>query len=264
MNPSLLSLNEVQQAFQSAVMHLERLTPDFIIDTAQASSSERFKVYTDAYRLRLIEALRADYKTLEEYLGEEDFDKLARAYIDVIPSNQFSIRWFGRHLPAFLVNRPPYKDQQIVNELSIFEWALSEAFDAPESPSADYHQLASIDGNDWPSLSLIFHPSLRRIDLKSNAAQLWQASSLKTPFPEFTTVSKPVAWIVWRQNLKVLFRSISNEEAFALDSFRQKLCFAEVCTGLTEYLNSEEVVMKAASFLKTWLRDGLISDVEVT
>jgi hypothetical protein len=36
-----------------------------------------------------------------------------------------------------------------------------------------------------------------------------------------------------------------------------------VCTGLCEWLDEEQVVMKAAGFLQAWLRDGWIADVEV-
>ena len=257
------ALADLQQAFQSAVLQLRETTPDFIIDTAKASSAERFEIYTEAYRLRLIEALSADYPALKDWLGDEGFDAMGRTYIDTSPSDQFSIRWFGRHLPRFLAETPPYAEQPAAKDLAIFEWALSEAFDAPESALTDYQQLAAIEPAYWPSLKLCFHPSLRRIDLNCNAPQVWQASNHKEPLPAFTANSESQTWIVWRQQLKLLFRSLSAQEAFTLDAFMQGQCFAEVCEGLCEWLDEEQVVMKAAGFLQTWLRDGWIADVEV-
>lgn len=263
MNTINQSLADTQQAFQSAILLLQKATPDFIIDTTQASADERFKVYADAYRLRLIEALSADFPALKDCLGDEDFDVLGRTYIDASPSDQFSVRWFGRHLPHFLAETMPYTEQPGLKELAIFEWALSEAFDAAESALADYPQLAAIDPTHWPLLKLHFHPSLRRVNLNCNAPQVWQAANQDEPLPQFTLHPEPQAWVVWRQELKLLFRSLSVQEAFALDAFMQRQSFAEICTGLSEWLDADQVVMKAATYLQTWLRDGWVADVEV-
>lgn len=253
------NLADLQQAFQSAVLDLSVTTPDFIINTKTASSNNRFKVYTDAYRLRLVDAMKSDYPALNEYLGEVAFDVLGRAYIDVSPSDQFSVRWFGRHLPNFLETTLPYKGRHFLKELAIFEWALSEAFDAPESNSVDYKCLATIEPTVWPSLQIQFHPSLRRINLHWNAPQVWQASNQKKSLPLCEMNSTIQAWIIWRQNLKVLFRSLNMPQAFALDTFMQGHCFSEVCTGLTQWMDEEQVVINAAGYLNAWLHDGWIA-----
>lgn len=263
MNMITLSLADTQQAFQSAVLLLQKVTPDFINGTTQASAAERFKVYTDAYRLRLIEALAADFPALKNCLGDEGFNTFGRAYIDASPSDQFSVRWFGRHLAQFLAETIPYSEQPGLKELAIFEWALSEAFDAAESNLVDYPQLAEIDPRYWPSLKLHFHPSLRRIDLCGNATQVWQASNQNAPLPPFLLHPEPQAWVVWRQELKLLFRSLSVQEAFALDAFMQGQHFAQICNGLKAWLDEKQVVMQAATYLQTWLRDGWIAEIEV-
>ncbi|MDP2394719.1 MAG: hypothetical protein Q8M21_15830, partial [Methylococcaceae bacterium] len=68
----------------------------------------------------------------------------------------------------------------------------------------------------------------------------------------------------WRQQLKLLFRSLSVQEAFAIDAFLQGQSFADVCAGLVEWLDEEQVVLNAAGFLQTWLRDGWIADVDTS
>ena len=263
MNMITLSLADTQQAFQSAVLLLHKTTPDFIIDTTQASAAERFKVYTDAYRLRLIEALGADFPVLKSCLGNDGFDALGRAYIDTSPSDQFSVRWFGRHLPQFLAETMPYIKQPGLKDLATFEWTLSEAFDAAESNLVDYSQLAEIDPRYWSSLKLHFHPSLRRISLNGNAPQVWLASNKNQLLPQFILYPEPKVWIIWRQELKLLFRSLSMPEAFFLDAFMQGQPLAEICNGLKESLDEKQVVMQAAACLQTWLRDGWIADMAV-
>jgi Putative DNA-binding domain len=263
MNTADYNLADLQQAFQSAILQLSITTPGFIIDTNKASSAERFKVYADAYRLRLVDALIADYPTLKKYLGEERFKALGRAYIDASPSDQFSVRWFGRHMPRFLAETQSYAEQSFLKELAIFEWALSEAFDAAESILMDYKCLAAIEQTAWPLLQIQFHPSIRRINLHWNAPQVWQAANQQES-PPFSLVNSTLqAWIVWRQDLKVLFRSLTTPEAFAVDAFIQGQCFEEVCTGLSLWMNEEQVVTNAAGYLQAWLRDGWIADVKL-
>ncbi|MDO9160805.1 MAG: DNA-binding domain-containing protein [Methylococcaceae bacterium] len=264
MTSTILSLTDLQQAFQTAVLHLQDTPPEFVVDTDQASSAERFTVYTEAYRLRLIEALSADYPGLKSLLGAEDFDAMGRAYIDASPSDQFSIRWFGRHLPVFLTETMPYAEQPGIAELAFFEWALSEAFDAPDNAVIDYSRLAAVEPSAWPLLKLKLHPSLRRVDLHYNAPQIWQAANQQEPLPAFIKTTEAQAWIIWRQQLKLLFRSLSVQEAFAIDAFLQGQSFADVCAGLVEWLDEEQVVLNAAGFLQTWLRDGWIADVDTS
>ena len=254
----------MQQEFQKGVLDRQHTPPTFIVDTPDVSAAERFNVYTDAYRLRLIEALSADYPALKDCLGEKGFDTMGNAYVEASPSDQFSIRWFGRYLPRFLAETSPFIEQPDLKELASFEWALSEAFDSPESTPVGYERFIAIEPSKWPSLRLHFHPSLRLIDFNFNVPQIWQASNQKEPLPAFAVNKVLQFWVVWRQELKVLFRSLPAQEFFALETFMQGQCFAEVCEGLCEWLEEEQVATNAAGFLQAWVRDGWITDLEIS
>ncbi len=256
-------LAELQRAFQAAVLHPDKNPPSFIAGTGDVSAAARFRVYTEAYRLRLIEALAADYPALRDCLGDEEFGVLGRAYADAFPSDQRSIRWFGRHLPGYLRQTPPYTHRPGLAELADFEWALSEAFDAPDSAPVDHACLAALDPSLWPALRLRFQPSLRRVDLRSNAPQVWQASNRKAPLPALSEDAERRTWIVWRRDLRLLFRYMSSPQAAAFGAFRRGRCFAEACEALCEWLEDEQVALNAARFLTSWVRDGWITGVEV-
>lgn len=258
MNQSALSLAELQSAFQSAVLNLGPEAPDFVIDTEQASAAERFRVYTNAYRLRLVDALIVDFPALRDYLGDQGFDRMARAYIDASPSDQFSIRWFGRHLPGFLSEVSPYSDRPELQALADFEWLLTEVFDAPEVDVAGFEDMAAIAPERWPGLKLIFHPSLRRLDLAFNAVEAWEASNEQRELPELKKNLEVEPWLLWRNELKLLFRCLKTTEAVSLDAFMQGSTFAEVCTLLCEHMEEQEVVVSVAGYLQTWVRDGWI------
>jgi len=256
--PHVCSLIELQRAFQSALLENQSGPPPFIINAPKASAAERFGVYTEAYRLRLIEALAADYPALKEWLGEETFDQLGRTYADACPSAHFSIRWFGSRLSRFLAESAPYDSQPHVQELAAFEWALSEAFDAAEGPTATQEQLAALEPDLWPMLTLQFHPSLRCIDLSYNTPSRWQALNRKEPPPDLETCSERQTWAVWRRDLKIFFRSMPKTEAWALNAFREGRCFADVCEGLCEWVDEVQVAVTAAGYLQSWLREGWI------
>ena len=256
--PHACTLTELQRTFQAVLLQEQGEPPPFIVNAPKASAAERFGVYTEAYRLRLIEALAADYPAVKEWLGEETFDQLGRAYADACPSAHFSIRWFGRRLPRFLVETALYDSQPALQELAAFEWALSEAFDVAEGAVATQEQLAALEPGLWPALTLRFHPSLRCLDLSYNTPSRWQALNRKEVPPDLETHSERQTWIVWRRDLKIFFRSMPKTEAWALNAFRQERCFADVCEGLCEWLDQAQVATSAAGYLQAWLREGWI------
>ena len=84
-----MTLAGTQRALQ---MHIvdgdERIAA--LIDSSHAAHADyRLRVYSDAFRLRLIEALQANYPVLAKFSGEEAFARLAQEYLAVYPSRHF-------------------------------------------------------------------------------------------------------------------------------------------------------------------------------
>jgi len=68
-------------------------------------------------------------------------------------------------------------------------------------------------------------------------------------------------WVLWRSDLVVRWRSLSVDEAVALDAVRTGATFGEVCELLCEHVDPDSAGMHAASLLKRWLNDGLLAGV---
>jgi hypothetical protein len=81
--------------------------------------------------------------------------------------------------------------------------------------------------------------------------------------PEPEQTEYPVGWMVWRQGLRIYFRSLSVDQAWMLDALRDGQAFAEVCEGLTEWIDAQHVALHAAGLLKQWLEDGLIAHIRL-
>ena len=58
------------------------------------------------------------------------------------------------------------------------------------------------------------------------------------------------SWVIWRQELKTYFRSLPVDEAWAIDTAVAGGTFTEICEGLTEWIDAQNVAVHAAGLLK--------------
>ena len=251
---------ELERSFQSYVLERAVGVERVIAEDAKAGADERLAVYFDAYRLRLLEVLENDYPALRAVAGAPEFDKLGRAYIDAHPSTTPSVRWFGRKLAKFLAAS---KARPVFAELAAFEWAQGEVFDAAETAAVSLDAMARVPGDEWGGMRLEFHPAVRRADLWWNAPAIAAAVDKKKKPPKPAKGAKLQAWLLWRRDLDIRWRSLEPDEAAALDAAREGATFADVCEHLCEWINPDRAAMHAASLLKRWISDGLITAVRV-
>jgi hypothetical protein len=145
--------------------------------------------------------------------------------------------------------------------MAALEWAMSEAFDAPDSPGVGLDAMASIPPEAWPEMRMALHASVHRLDLRWNVPAIWKAIK-EEQVPEETSAGEwPRPWLVWRQDLKIFFRSLSVDEAWAIDAVRQDQTFASICEGLVEWIDAQNVALHAAGLLKRWMIDGMIVNI---
>lgn len=252
LNPAA-SLAELQRRFQAAILARDALPPEFVAAAAQETAESRFRIYWEAYRLRLAEALAVDYPALQALLGAEEFAALVSAYAEFRPPSHYSIRWAGAGLAEFLRDRPDLAD------LARFEWALGEAFDAADATPLTAEALANLPAERWPALRLSFHASLRMLVLNHNAPELWLAATEGRPLPRLAAEREARDWLVWRRGLAVYYRPLASMEAWALDAARQGAIFADWCEGLSRLpQGTPDAAGASAGYLRRWLDDGLI------
>lgn len=251
-------LRELQEAVQAYVLHRDCTVGAEVVATARVDAKTRLDIYAEAYRLRLIEALESDFPALRALLGYDAFSALAHAYIEAHPSGHYSIRYFGCHMGRYLAQSRAYQERLWLAALAEFEWALGEAFDAHDATPIGTEAIAALPPSAWPELRLGLHPSVRRLDLVWNAPATWLAVDREEPAPIPDAFPGPVSWLVWRQGLRTFFRSLSDEEAWALDAARGGQGFGAVCEGLCRWVPEAEVSGRAAGLLRQWIAEGLV------
>ncbi len=256
------ALPRTQRGFQDYLLRRDGPIVAEIEGDVRLDAAARLEIYANAYRLRLIEALDGDFVALKAHVGPERFEEIARAYLDAHPSGHFSLRYFGRHMARFLADTAPYRDDPLLAELARFDWALTDSFDAADSTVATVEDMAKIAPNRWPQLVFVPHTSVQRLNLEWNVPILWKAADRGEPLPPPEKAPYPVGWAMWRQGLQIYFRSLSVDEAFALDALLRGENFGALCEGLTEWIDAQNVALHAAGLLKQWLTDGLIKEIK--
>lgn len=256
MSSTMSTLAELQRDFQRHVMHGHERIVDAVESTPQVSAARRLGIYSEAYRLRLTDALASTLTRLQALLGEEEFAKVANEYIDLCPSTYPSIRWFGDRMPALLERS--YRHQPWIAELARWEWAVAASFDGADAEPIGVDTLGAVAPERWPSLQFEFHPSVQLMRMKTNAPLLYKALADDEPPPEGAKLDEPQPWLIWREGLTTQYRSLTVDEAAAMENVRTGGTFESLCDTLCGWHEPAGVPMQAAGMLKRWVVDQMI------
>lgn len=255
------SLADTQYALQNFLLDKQRELDDLTLETPEFSRAERLHIYHNAYRLRLIETLANDYPALQLAVGEDKFSELCTQFIAAHPSHHPSLRWLGEKLAEFLRNHPEWKAQVHLIELAEFEWAQLTVFDKTDESIATLDDLRALPPEAWMTMQLSFQQALQLMKCKTNAPKFWEFLLKDEPEVQAEFLTGPQDWLIWRENLQVVFRPLNASEAWALQTFIAGKNFAEVCEGLCEWFTEEQVPMQAAQYLQHWIRGGLVKSI---
>lgn len=254
-------LASLQDQFQKFILSNQFGINDFIVETEQVSVETRLGIYRDAYKLRLIESLTVTFPAVLAYLGTEAFEEMCSSYIDAHPSVYRSIRWYGDELAEFLKNFYD-KKYSFLAELAQFEWNMTLAFDAADRLVVQVADMAQVPGEAWADMKFNFHPSVHKLDYFWNVIPLWQTLVNDQELPELINSTTATSWVLWRApDYVIQFYSLSEEETWALNSLFQGSSFGQLCEGLCQWVPVEEVGLRAASYLKNWIQNGMVSEL---
>jgi hypothetical protein len=252
-----MTLANLQRAFQQYVLRNDESVASRIHASEEISAAARLDVYADAYRLRLVDALAANYPRLQRLLGSEEFAALAREYLTRHPSANPSVRWFGDQLADHLRDQPSFTASPWFSELARWEWAIAAAFDAPDHAPIDAGALAAVDAANWPVLQFTFHPSVQCMALSTNAPALFKALSEDAELPAPASVEAR-DWLIWRPELTPRYRSLPHDESAALRRAIGGGTFGDLCEILCEWHEPADVAVAAIRLLQQWIAEALI------
>jgi len=246
--------------FQAALLSGDTQVKQAIQGPNPAWIATRLRVYQDAYRIRLQEALSADYPRLKTWLGDNKFKCLANDYIDAYPSHYPSMRYFPQDLPQFLqthhAKHPEYAD------IAALEWALHDCLNTADSVCLSLSDLQSIDPEQWAELRVSPHPSWRLVTVHSNALDILTALSENQKAPALVyNAGHAIVISVWRKGVNSHFRHETAASAWTLQALAAGQCFGEICEGLVAYYPEPEVPGAAVAQLIDFCNAAILGTV---
>ncbi|WP_311884494.1 MULTISPECIES: DNA-binding domain-containing protein [unclassified Pseudomonas] len=219
-------------------------------------------IYQHAYKARLLEVLRNDFPTTLNWLGDDEFDRLAMAYIRQSPSAHFSLRWLGKGFEGFVREHLVPEQSAPLAELIALEWAFTLAFDAPAAEPVTIDAMAALAAEEWPELRVRAVPSSQWLECRFNSLSLWRAVKEESEFPDSMALEIPQICLIWRSQLICSYRSLDPAQATALNGLlKDGWSFSELCVELA-VTYGEGAPLQAVTWLKQWIQDGLLERLQ--
>ncbi len=257
------SLQQLQSAFARFLRSGDPAIAAAVASTPQLAAQSRLEIYSSGYKARLREAITKDFPVLRSVIGDEAFTVLCLRYIDAWPSMSFTLRDFGAHLPEFVARAADIANPRFLGELARFEWAFIEAFDAADVPSIGPAAMGDIAGQDWPAVRFEAHPSVQALAIGFNTLQIWDAVKAQQPPMRPVERTESAGALIWRRALTTVFRSTADDELMLWRRLAAGADFATLCAVLADRLPADDVPVRAATLLRGWLAEGLISSLRV-
>ncbi len=264
------TLRAQQRAFAALINAHDDPAPDApavgAVLARLSGAAPRLGVYRNAYRLRLVEALRSNYPVLQRVLGDDAFAALGQAYLATYPSREPSIRWFGDRLPDWLDARlaadPAALPHPALADLAHMEWGVCTSFDAADAEPVTHAALAALALTAWPGLRFVPHPSVRVLRLAWAVEPLWRALTDDADAATEPPDALAHDLLVWRQGLDSRYRSLEADEAQALAACLSGLRFDALCERVGEAdgpeASAEAVAARVVAWLSQWVAAGLL------
>ncbi len=261
-NPGLA---ELQARMQAAIL-ADSPAGDALALIAEPEGNtpgERLETYRSAYRIRLVSILREEFDALHAFLGDEEFDALALAYVAACPSSTPDARWYGKRFAGFALSTQPWGKHPVIGELAALQWALSGAFDAADAPVMQMDDLAAIPADAVAGLRLTFHPSAGLLERKTNACEILTALRSAAEPVAPSTIDDGSAVMVWRGDNRARYRIIEAEEAMLAREAMGGQDFSLLCEMAATMADLDTAAMRVASVLRGWIDSGVLTGVQL-
>ena len=141
---------------------IKKIVDSIIKPNDRLTSFERLEIYNRVYWFRILSSLAEDYPGLRAIIGQRNFDKLLRTYLQECPSESFTLRNLGSRLESWLRSHPQFAPgrHRLALDMVRLEWADIDVYDAAELPRLTEDDLRNVGENT----SFQLQPYLRLLD----------------------------------------------------------------------------------------------------
>lgn len=256
-------LADLQAALTRAIIDGDDGILPHLRDNSRTDRATLLGVYRHSYIARLTDIIGEQYPTLARYVGDDAFAEMAQAYLRLHPSSVANVRWVGHALPGFLEVTAPFSDLPVLGELAKIERAIADAFDSADASIVGFSELSQVQQEDWGRLCFTPHPSVQRLDLATNAHQIWRLLTDGHSPPDPAALTHVDNLMIWRAEFQVQIRMLDSNAAQLWDSAAAGQTFGDICALAARLGDADKAAMLAATQLHGWVSAGQLSTVNL-
>lgn len=171
-----LALPELQAAFAAHVAGGDRADLAAAIVGDSIPADARLRVYRHHVNHSLSAALAATFSTVHALVGEGFFRGLAQGFVAEALPMQPVLAEYGAGFPAFVAAYEPARALPYLADIARLDWALNVAFHTPEGLRLAMADLAVIEPDRLPSLSIALPLGAALIGSHYPIDRIWSAS----------------------------------------------------------------------------------------
>jgi hypothetical protein len=233
----------------------DRLTP-----------SEQADLYREQFFLRHVESLEEDHLGVAHFLGDEGFERLARAYLRAHPPVTPSLRDLGADFARFVASWDgmPAELRELCTDMARYELTLVDVFDAADVPAPDGARLAQIPQDVWLTRPLVWTPHLRLLASGYPVPELRLAAK-RGDLTRDVPPREAAYHGVFRRDDVVVFERLEPEAFRLLVLLTGGASLASACDQLSASMSDDEaakVEAEVGEWFQRWASWGWILDVE--
>lgn len=216
---------------------------------------QQMAIYSDGYRIRLMQALRADYPALLSLLGDSAFDALALRHVESHPSTDYNLDRYSHAFADSLTIQ-----DRFALELAQLEKAVAQVFMMEESAPLLAQGMENLTPEAFGELVLRPRPASRLLAFEYPVND-WltrqrRGEILPVPSPE------PSFVYVYRHNHEVQRLSLEEVAYYILREVMQGIPVgAALDTVIASYPHSMPVIAgHLQSWFAAWLGQGIFAN----
>jgi hypothetical protein len=186
------------------------------LEPPRGSAADRWRVYREAYVLRLVEAVGNDHPATARILGPAAFDRLVRRYLAAHPPASHDICHAARHLPGWLPGDPLTESLPFLPDLARFEQALAAAVVAADPIAFTREELAALDPDALFDAPLALASGAAFLASEWPLGDLWETRDQPDDEVALEVADRPSRLVVFRDGLAVRWRPVEDDDEAAL------------------------------------------------
>lgn len=207
-----MSLLELQREIRAGILGP---TPPALLDRIAAAGlgpERRLQIYRNNTLISLTEALKTSFPVVTRLVGEKFFAFAADRFIRAQPPTAPSLTHYGAAFPRFLAAFEPAAALVYLPDVARLEWAVNEAYNAPDERPLETATLAAIPAELYAELRFSLLASCRFIASPYPVKRIWLANQADATPETIDLATGGVMLLVMRREFDVMLIELEPDE----------------------------------------------------